>query len=104
MIWRARKRANQKTTISPARRANQNNTQMSEKQEEKRGRGRPSNFPGVKTVTRLYKLPEETVEMIETLAANREQPLGVVLDAMIRRAFKDATRSKAKKPTAAAAS
>jgi len=64
--------------------------------DEKRGRGRPSNFPGVKTVTRLYKLPTETVEMIEKLAADRDQPLGVVLDAMIRRAFNDATRKRGK--------
>lgn len=64
--------------------------------EEKRGRGRPSNFPGQKVISRLYKLPTETVEMIEKLAADREQPLGVVLDAMVRRAFNDATRKRAK--------
>jgi hypothetical protein len=67
---------------------------MSQVQEEKRGRGRPSNFPGVQTVTRLYKLPAETVEMIEKLAESREQPLGVVLDAMIRRAFNEANRKR----------
>ncbi len=73
--------------------------------EEKRGRGRPANFPGVKTVTRLYKLPKETVAMIEQLAADREQPLGVVLDAMIRRAFNEATRKRAaRKETVSAAS
>lgn len=78
---------------------------MPQVQEEKRGRGRPANFPGVKVVTRLYKLPAETVKMIETLAENREQPLGVVLDAMIRRAFNDATRKRGKaKETASAAS
>lgn len=67
---------------------------MVTKQEEKRGRGRPSNFPGVKTATRLYKLPTETVEMIEKLAELREQPLGVVLDAMIRRAFNESSRKR----------
>lgn len=72
--------------------------------EEKRGRGRPANFPGVKTVTRLYKLPTETVDMIEKLAADREQPLGVVLDAMIRRAFNEATRKRASRKETATAS
>jgi len=81
---------------------NQHNTPMPEVQEEKRGRGRPSNFPGVKTVTRLYKLPTETVDMIEKLAADRDQPLGVVLDAMIRRAFNEATRKRAARKTEAA--
>lgn len=57
-----------------------------------RGRGRPQNFPGVKTVTRLYNLPEETITMIETLAEKRGQNLGVALDTMIRKAFKEATR------------
>lgn len=76
---------------------------MVEKTDKKRGR--PANFPGVKTVTRLYKLPAETVKMIETLAENREQPLGVVLDAMIRRAFNEANRKRtARKETASAAS
>ena len=75
--------------------------------EEKRGRGRPANFPGVETVTRLYKLPAETVEMIETLAEQRGQNLGVVLDAMIRRAFKISSRKrtpKTAKPQAEAVS
>lgn len=72
--------------------------------EEKRGRGRPSNFPGVKTLPRLYKLPAETVKMVEQLAADREQPIGVVLDAMIRRAFNDATRKRAARKTEAVAS
>jgi hypothetical protein len=74
---------------------------MSQVQEEKRGRGRPSNFPGVKTVTRLYKLPTETVEMIEKLAELRGQPLGVVLDAMIRRAFNESARKRTARKTEA---
>ncbi len=77
---------------------------MSETQEKQRGRGRPSNFPGVKTVTRLYKLPAETVEMIEKLAEQRELPLGVILDTMVRRAFNDATRKRGKAKEAATAS
>jgi len=75
---------------------------MVQKQEEKRGRGRPSNFPGVKTVTRLYKLPTETVEMIEKLAELREQPLGIVLNTMIQRAFKDAVRQRSPKAASVA--
>ena len=67
-----------------------------EKKEESaaRGRGRPANFPGIKTISRLYKLPEETVGMVEKMAENRELPIGVVLDAMIRQAFADANRKR----------
>lgn len=59
-----------------------------------RGRGRPENFPGVPTTKRLYNLPTETIKMIEALAGKREANIGVTLDAMIRRAYKEATRSK----------
>lgn len=59
-----------------------------------RGRGRPQNFPGVKTVTRLYNLPETSVQLIEALAERREETLGVTLNAMILRAHKEMTRSK----------
>ena len=72
--------------------------------EEKRGRGRPSNFPGVKTATRLYKLPEDSIAMIEKLAELRGQPLGVVLDAMIRRAFNESNRKRTARKTEAVAS
>jgi len=76
---------------------------MSTKTDETRGRGRPANFPGVKTVTRLYKLPTETVEMIEKLAELRDQPLGVVLDTMIRRAFNESARKRTARKTEAVA-
>jgi len=59
-----------------------------------RGRGRPVNFPGEKVAARMYKLPVTTIEMVEQIAAVREQNLGVVLDAMIRLAFNDATRKR----------
>lgn len=75
---------------------------MAKKQEETRGRGRPSNFPGVKTIARLYKLPTETVQMVETLAEERDENLAVTLDAMIRRAF-NATRPRTSKRTKAEA-
>lgn len=65
-----------------------------------RGRGRPANFPGEKVAARMYKLPVKTIEMVEQIAAEREQNLGVVLDAMIRRAFNDATRKRSKKTPA----
>lgn len=67
----------------------------------KRGRGRPSNFPGQKTVPFLAKIPVETREMVSTLAERREEPIGVTLDRMIRRAFAEANRSrKTPAPTA----
>lgn len=63
-----------------------------------RGPGRPANFPkGTKTVAFLAKLPVETKEMVTKLAEQREQPIGVTLDAMIRRAFAEATRSRGRK-------
>jgi hypothetical protein len=75
---------------------------MSNQTEVKRGRGRPSNFPGIKTVPFLAKIPAETREMVTTLAERREEPIGVTLDRMIRRAFAEANRSR--KPAAPSAS
>lgn len=57
-------------------------------------RGRPANFPGQETTKRLYNLPTETIEMIENEAARREQPIGVVVDALVRRGFKEANRGR----------
>lgn len=69
--------------------------------EVKRGRGRPSNFPGKETVPFLAKLPKETRDMVVTLAERREEPIGVTLDRMIRRSFAEANRSrKTTAPTA----
>jgi hypothetical protein len=65
-----------------------------------RGPGRPANFPNVKTVAFLAKIPAETRDMVKTLAARREEPIGVTLDRMIRRAFADASRSRSGKSDA----
>jgi len=62
-----------------------------------RGPGRPANFPGVKVVAFLAKIPAETKYMVSTLAEQRGEPIGVTLDAMIRRAFKEATRQRGAK-------
>ena len=59
-----------------------------------RGPGRPANFPGQKTVAFLAKIPVETKEMVTTLAERRDEPIGVTLDRMIRRAFGEASRSR----------
>ena len=57
-----------------------------------RGRGRPQNFPGVKTITRLYNLPETSIALLEALSERRGETLGVTLNAMILRAHKEMTR------------
>lgn len=57
-------------------------------------RGRPANFPDAEVKARLYKLPLDTIEMIEREAARREQPIGVVVDALVRRGFKEANRGR----------
>lgn len=64
---------------------------------ETRGPGRPANFPGQKTVAFLAKLPVETKAMVTTLAERRDEPIGVTLDRMIRRAFAEASRSRSGK-------
>jgi len=61
---------------------------------ETRGPGRPANFPGQKTIAFLAKLPVETKEMVTKLAERRDEPIGVTLDRMIRRAYADASRSR----------
>jgi len=60
-------------------------------------RGRPANFPGVETSKRLYNLPTETIEMIEQVAENSEQPIGVALDRLIRRGFAQVNRKRSRK-------
>ncbi len=62
--------------------------------ETKRGPGRPANFPGVPTTPFLSRIPVETKTMVETLAERRDEPIGVTLDRMIRRAFAEANRSR----------
>lgn len=57
-----------------------------------RGRGRPQNFPGVDTVTRLYNLPASTIALVEELAERRQENLGVTVNAMLLRAHKEMTR------------
>lgn len=59
-----------------------------------RGPGRPANFPGQKTTAFLAKIPVETKAMVTTLAERRDEPIGVTLDRMIRRAFAEASRSR----------
>lgn len=59
-----------------------------------RGRGRPQNFPGVDTVTRLYNLPASTIALVEALAERRDENLGIVVNTMLLRAHKEMTRSK----------
>lgn len=65
---------------------------MTSKTEPKRGRGRPANFPGVKTIAVLYSLPVETAEMVKAIAAKREQPIGIVVNTMIEQSFKRMSR------------
>ena len=65
--------------------------------EPKRGVGRPSSFPGVECKAFLATIPIETREMIRTLAKRRGENINLTVDRMIRRAFKDATRSRSKK-------
>jgi hypothetical protein len=57
-------------------------------------RGRPSNFPGIKTSPRLYKLPQETIDMIEAEAARKEEAVGVAVDRLIRSGFKNFNKGK----------
>ena len=67
---------------------------MTEQVATQRGPGRPANFPDVKTVPFLSKIPVETKAMVTDLAKRREEPIGVTLDRMIRRAFAEANRSR----------
>jgi hypothetical protein len=67
-----------------------------------RGPGRPANFPGTKTVAFLTKIPTETKAMVEKLAEQREETIGVTLDRMIRTAFRDANRSRSPKAASTA--
>lgn len=59
-----------------------------------RRRGRPANFPGRDTKARLYHLPLETIEMVEAEAARKSEPIGVALDRLIAKAFKDLNRKR----------
>lgn len=59
-----------------------------------RGPGRPSNFPNQKTVAFLAKIPLETKAMVTSLAESRDEPIGVTLDRMIRRAFNQSSASR----------
>ena len=59
-----------------------------------RGPGRPANFPGQKTIAFLAKLPVETKDMVTSLAERRDEPIGVTLDRMIRRAYAEASRGR----------
>jgi hypothetical protein len=61
---------------------------------ETRGPGRPANFPNQETVAFLAKIPVETKAMVTKLAERRDEPIGVTLDRMIRRAFAEASRSR----------
>lgn len=65
---------------------------------EKKGPGRPANFPDADTVAFMAKIPVESRDMVRTLAAKREENIAVTLDRMIRRAYAEANRSK--KPAA----
>jgi len=69
--------------------------------EEKRGRGRPANFPkDVETIARLYKLPVATVEAAEqarkTLPGDRLEPIGVTIDRLINRGLREVNRRNRK--------
>ena len=67
---------------------------MSNATETKRGPGRPSNFPGQKTIAVITKLPVDVKEQVEALAERREEPLGVTIDRLLRRGLADANRSR----------
>lgn len=71
------------------------------KQEVKRERGRPANFPDQEVIARLYKLPVATVELIEAEADRRgsdgrREPLGITLNRLIERGFKEFNRKRGK--------
>lgn len=57
-------------------------------------RGRPANFPGVETKSRLYHLPVETIDMIRAEAARKEEPVGVTVDRLIRSGFRNFNKSR----------
>jgi len=74
---------------------------MANKQtEEKRGRGRPANFPGQEVTARLYKLPNTTIEAAEearkTLSGDRLEPIGVTIDRLINRGLREVNRRNRK--------
>jgi len=65
--------------------------------ETKRPVGRPATFSkDVPIIAFLAKIPVEAREMVRTLAKKRGENINLTLDRMIRRAYKDATRSRSK--------
>jgi|APSaa5957512576_1039674.scaffolds.fasta_scaffold43670_1 hypothetical protein len=67
-------------------------------EEIKRTVGRPASFPAnVETKAFLKKLPVDAIAMVRELAERRGQNLDFTLDQMIRRSFREATRSRSKK-------
>lgn len=59
----------------------------------KRGPGRPASFD-VPTVAFLNKLPLSTVESVRRLAEQRDQPINVVVNTLLERGIRDASRSR----------
>ncbi len=64
------------------------------KTEEKRGRGRPANFPGQETTARLYKLPGTTIALVEQEAERINKSLGITIDGLIQRGFNAVNRKR----------
>lgn len=60
----------------------------------KRGRGRPSSFPGIKTVAFPAMLPVETREMVREVAAKRGENINITINRMIVAGWKAATRNR----------
>jgi hypothetical protein len=68
-----------------------------------RRRGRPKSFPGQETKKLLSEITLEAREMLGEVVEKRGEPLNVTLDTIIRRAHRDAMRSRGRKKAAAPA-